>query len=257
MVCEQCGAWYATSWPACLRCGYRRLPVAGSAGGTEPGTPYPLAVSALLACGVSVAALLGPWMAGHSSGGAPRPTQTYRPPAYAQSLDTNQQAGAQANTESTPTFDAQAAATGQAQAIAALFQDMRDSRSTLAEALAQVGSCDNLAGAASALHQVVTDRASQLQRANALAVDLLSGGADLKDALVGALDASQQADAGYARWADTLAANGCDGQPPTTDDKQQADGYSQTATQEKARAAQDWDQIAGGYGFPTVDASQI
>src|SRR5437899_1159482 len=154
MVCERCGAWYATSWSACLRCGYRRLPVAGPAGGAEPATrtPYPLTVSAILACGVSVAALLGPWVVGQSGGGTPRPPQTSQPPAYAQPLDTTtQQTGTQANTESTPTFDAQAAATGQAQAIAALFQDMRDSRSTLAGALSQVGSCANLAGAASTL----------------------------------------------------------------------------------------------------------
>jgi hypothetical protein len=212
----------------------------------------------LLAVGVSVAAIVSPFFTG--SGDAAPARGTGNVGTYVPDRPVNQDPQTPVAVDprtALPTVDPQVAADDQAQHVAALFSDMHASRSSLAEALGNVDSCTNLGNAAATLHQMVDARARQLTQANSLAVDQLRGGIDLKGALVAALTASQQADAAYARWADTVAAQGCHGHPPTTADKTEGDSDSQTATQTKATAMQYWNDVAGDYGQQSVQADSI
>jgi DnaJ-class molecular chaperone len=142
-------------------------------------------------------------------------------------------------------------------AVNDLFNAMETSRSNLATALGEVDTCTALTDAATAIQQVADDRSTQLQQARALAVDQLANGADLQSALESALTYSQQADQSYASWATAVSQGDCQGTPPTTTDQQAGNSASENATTYKATAVADWNQIAGTYGYSTVDADQV
>jgi hypothetical protein len=254
MLCLRCHATHSDSWMRCPRCGVvgdrAPMPVAS---GTRTSRAVTLATAFAVVVVLTVA--IGPYIAqaratptGSSgnvgnlgtAGPVQYPPQTELPqPTY--------------QTPTQPPPDPQA----QAQILAQLLTDMQTSRQTLSGALADIGSCTNLAAADATVHTVVSQRADQLRQADALSVDALPGGTDLKAALTAALEASQNADAAYARWADTIQASSCRGRAPSTADQREGDQYSQTATQQKATVVADWNAIASQFGLSGLQNDQI
>src|SRR5262249_36845103 len=82
----------------------------------------------------------------------------------------------------------------QANAIDALLNASSASRTQLGPALNQVENCGDLKAATATLQQIVTERDSQVRQGQALAVDQLTGGEQLRTLLVQALTFSLQAD---------------------------------------------------------------
>jgi hypothetical protein len=254
MVCARCGAGYAGQWQRCLRCGRETVPVRSEVDYADGlvGASRPMVVVAVIAVAMAGTALLGPTAAASSR--SPDGTSTVaRPPVGVQSTEAQPFTGTQDSADSSPTADPDAAAS----AVNDLFTAMEASRGDLATALGDVTSCTSVIDAAATIQQVASDRATQLRQAENLSVDALTDGSDLQSALVSALTYSQQADQSYAVWASAVAAGDCSDAAPTTPDRQAGDTASQSATAYKTTAVNDWNQIAGGYGYQTVDAGLI
>jgi hypothetical protein len=139
----------------------------------------------------------------------------------------------------------------QAAAIDALLTASSGSRSRLGPALDQVDSCGDLTAATAALQQITTEREDQVRRGQALAVDQLPGGTQLRTQLVQALTYSLQADQKFVAWARTTATNGCTGHATHDADWTAAQAASTSARTSKQSFAQLWNPIATGYGFST------
>jgi hypothetical protein len=221
--------------------------VDGSVGGSRP-----MFAVAVIAVAMAGTALLGPaaTASSRSHGGTSTVAQ---PPVGVQGTEAQPSTGTQDSTDSSPTADPDAAAS----AVDDLFTAMETSRGELATALNDVAGCTAVIDAAATIQQVAGDRATQLQQAQHLSVDALADGSDLRSALVSALTYSQQADQSYGAWAGAVASSGCSDTAPTTPDRQAGDTASQSATAYKTTAVDDWNRIAGSYGYPTVDAGQI
>jgi hypothetical protein len=74
-------------------------------------------------------------------------------------------------------------------------------RTTLHNAVSQVGACTNLSGAVSQLQAVVNQRACQYSQASALPTSDLPDGARVQSALMTALGSSLTADRDNVTWA--------------------------------------------------------
>ncbi|AKG44673.1 hypothetical protein ACWD33_14830 [Streptomyces xiamenensis] len=156
--------------------------------------------------------------------------------------------------------DEHALAQAQAQALSDLLEDSSGSRESVIAAVDHIKTCDRLGEAAEDLRAAGEERNGLVTRLDELALDRLPDHQSLSDALREAWQASAAADYSYAAWAEELKDNrkACrGGSPRHTDNASQAEQSSGQATSAKERAATLWNPVAGQYGLPTRDASQL
>ena len=139
-------------------------------------------------------------------------------------------------------------ASQQAAALSSLLTSSAAARTTLHNAVSQVGACTNLPGAVSQLQAVVTQRASQYGQASALSTSALPDGARMKSALMTALGTSLTADRDYLIWAQQQLNGGC---TPTGQSGAYTAAYSASQRADAAKQAfvQVWNPVAARYGI--------
>src|ERR1039457_158461 len=120
---------------------------------------------------------------------------------------------------------------------------------TLVSAVAEVGDCSDVNGAVSALENVISQRASELNQASALATSDLPGGAALKSDLTSAMQNSLQADKDFLTWAQQMNA-GCTSSAPLTSAYHDGITASTAALAAKNNFLQIWDPIVSQQDFP-------
>jgi hypothetical protein len=144
----------------------------------------------------------------------------------------------------------------QATAVNSLLDAMANSRSEFAAAMTDAEQCASLDNAIPVIQKVVGERQSELSTAQSLQVDVLPSGAQLKDALTRALQASLDADNAYLSWA--TSSKGCTGTTPTGSDLDNGNQISTSrATPAKQEFLQLWAPIAQQNNQPTRDADHI
>ena len=148
-------------------------------------------------------------------------------------------------------------AKAEAQAIDQLLTDSSNTRLKLGPALSQVDGCTELGGAATTIKQVTGERTDELKRGQNLAVDRLTGGSDLRGALVQALTYSLQADQKFADWAQAVATAGCSGHAPHDDNYTAAQAASTSATTSKQQFVALWNPLAATYGLQSRSESTM
>jgi hypothetical protein len=141
-----------------------------------------------------------------------------------------------------------ALAAEQAAALGTLLKSSAKARTTLHQAVMQVGACANLPGAIGQLQEVVNQRSSEYGRASALATSALPGGAKVKSTLAAALGNSLKADQDYLAWAREQQSGGC---TPTSQSSayHAAFSASQQADAAKREFVQVWNPVAARYGI--------
>ncbi|WP_203881370.1 hypothetical protein [Planotetraspora kaengkrachanensis] len=146
---------------------------------------------------------------------------------------------------------------GQAAAIDKVLDGSKPSRGKLQQGLSQMLHCTKTGQAIAAIQQATNQRAAQVQQAKKLKVGLIEGGDELKQHLVNALVASQQADAAYLKWAKKYQANNCTG--PTAGDAYYDAGNaaSERATKAKSAFVELWGPIAEQEGLPARTRGSI
>ena len=139
-------------------------------------------------------------------------------------------------------------ASQQAAALKDLLTSSAAARTTLHNAVSQVGACTNLPGAASQLQAVVNRRAGQYDRASTLSTAALPGGTQVKSKLLAALGSSLTADRDYLSWARQQLTSGC---TPTSQSStyNAAFNASQRADEAKQAFVQVWNPVAARYGI--------
>jgi hypothetical protein len=139
----------------------------------------------------------------------------------------------------------------QASAIDALLNASSASRNQLAPALNQIETCGDWDYADKTLQQIVAQRTDQVRQGQALAVDGLTNGAQLKSALVQALNYSLQADQSFAAWLATVRTTPCNGHAAHEANYNAAQSASSSATTSKQTFVALWNPVAAQYGLPS------
>ena len=136
----------------------------------------------------------------------------------------------------------------QAAALGTLLTSSAAARTTLHQAVTQVGACANLPGAIRKLQDVVNQRSSEYGRASALATSALPDGAKVKSALVTALGISLKADQDYLAWARQQLSGGC---APASQSGAYNAAFSASQQADAAKQAfiQLWNPVAARYGI--------
>jgi hypothetical protein len=159
---------------------------------------------------------------------------------------------------------ASGAATGgdakaQATALYGLLSTAADSRSEAVTAVADISGCRDLDGAVAALKDSAGKHGQLVSKLAALAVDKLTSGQALDQALQQSWQASQSADEHYAAWGE--ASKGSCGKKHHPLKKNgaltAADQASSEATTAKQQAAQLWNAVASQYGLPQRGAGEL
>lgn len=153
------------------------------------------------------------------------------------------------------TGDTEERARWQAKEVNRLLSSSTSARSGLSEALDAAARCES--AGPSRIEEITESRRTQLSAARSLTVSALTDGAQLKDALVTALDASYQADRAFLAWARKLAASGCPGAVREHRDYLRGLDWSRAAQEAKARFARSWRPIAETYDLTAWKADQI
>ena len=140
------------------------------------------------------------------------------------------------------------AASQQAAALKELLTSSAAARTTLHNAVTQVGACTNLPGAVSQLQAVVNRRAGQYDRASTLSTAALPGGTQVKSKLLAALGSSLTADRDYLSWARQQLTSGC---TPTSQSSTYNAAFSASQRADAAKQAfvQVWNPVAARYGI--------
>jgi serine/threonine-protein kinase len=140
------------------------------------------------------------------------------------------------------------AASQQAAALKELLTSSAAARTTLHNAVTQVGACTNLPGAVSQLQAVVNRRAGQYDRASTLSTAALPGGTQVKSTLLAALGSSLTADRDYLSWARQQLTSGC---TPASQSSTYNAAFSASQRADAAKQAfvQVWNPVAARYGI--------
>ncbi|TMR99737.1 hypothetical protein [Nonomuraea basaltis] len=148
-----------------------------------------------------------------------------------------------------------ASAAHQAGKMDELLSSSSSSRADLSVAIERASRCKR--GGVEDIQHITASRRDQLAAANALAVSAIPGGADLKDALVDALDASYDADAAFLSWARHHVGGKCAG--PVAEDRDFKRGVdrSKAAQMAKAQFAKAWRPLAETHGLTKWKPSTI
>jgi hypothetical protein len=150
-----------------------------------------------------------------------------------------------------PTASASPDARPQAAAINDLLNASAASRTQLGPGLNQVETCGDLNAASTTLTQIVGQRDAQVRQGQALAVDGIANGAQLRTLLVQALTYSLQADQSFVKWLGNTKAAGCSGHATHDADYAAAQAASAGATTSKQSFVALWNPVATKYGLPT------
>ncbi len=127
------------------------------------------------------------------------------------------------------------------------------SRNLLFDALADLESCRNPAGATDDLREVANGRARQIEALEELDVSALSKGASLRETLVEALRHSLRADNAFVRWGEYVQLSGC----RKGDHYHDGMSYSRKATATKKRFVKMWRPVALKYGLTIYPEHQV
>ncbi|MFG1943834.1 hypothetical protein [Nonomuraea sp. NPDC048826] len=143
----------------------------------------------------------------------------------------------------------------QASAMDGLLSASHRSRGDIQGAVDSARRCES-AGVRE-LKEITEARADQLATARELTADALPGGEELKDALVEALAASRDADAGFLAWARRHRDDGCTGRPE--DDPAYTRGMDRSvdAQAAKLRFAELWRPVADTFDLSYWKADDI
>lgn len=147
------------------------------------------------------------------------------------------------------------AARRQARAIDKLLTASAETRGQLGQALHAASKCRNLPVAIQGFQRVAQRRNNQIRRTNALKVDKLKNGEQLRAALLQSFQLSLQTDQAFLAWAQ--AAQGCKGRPRPDDNYARGNALSAQATVAKRRFTVLWNPIAQSTGLPTRTESQF
>ncbi|MFJ8627190.1 hypothetical protein ACIRD3_30730 [Kitasatospora sp. NPDC093550] len=178
---------------------------------------------------------------------APAPAGTDAPPSGT--------ASAPASPTATPSPTATGAgpnAQAQAQALDGLLSEGENAKAPIGSAVAKVSSCPSKAdieSAAQVFDSGATQRAALLTKLGKLSVSDVPGGTEALNSLKSAWQLSADIDKAYAAWARAVAAQGCSGRAPTTQDKKHADELNPQATQAKTDFMTKWNPIANSFGL--------
>ncbi|MEV7772413.1 hypothetical protein [Kitasatospora sp. NPDC086791] len=143
-------------------------------------------------------------------------------------------------------------AQAQAQALDGLLSEGENAKAPIGNAVAKVSSCPSKADietAAQVFDNGANQRAALLTKLAKLSVTDVPGGPDALNSLKSAWQLSADIDKAYASWARAVAAQGCSGRAPTTQDKKHADELNPQATQAKTDFMTKWNPIATSYGL--------
>ncbi|WP_097238130.1 hypothetical protein [Streptomyces sp. 1331.2] len=177
------------------------------------------------------------------------------PPPATAPTGTDAASGAPASPTAAPSPTATGAgpnAQAQAQALDGLLSEGESAKAPIGNAVAKVSSCPSKAdieGAAQVFDSGATQRAALLTKLAKLSVTDVPGGTDAVNSLKSAWQLSADIDKAYASWARAVAAQGCSGKAPTTQDKKHADELNPQATQAKTDFMTKWNPIANSYGL--------
>jgi serine/threonine-protein kinase len=220
-------------------------------GSTDPGSTDPersarriRARGPVLAAGamvvVAVAVVLGVVLSGRS---APAHPAAATPTSAASSPSPTPSSPSAASSPTAPVTASQ-----QAAALKELLTSSAAARTTLHNAVTQVGACTNLPSAVSQLQAVVNRRAGQYDRASTLSTAALPGGTQVKSKLLAALGSSLTADRDYLSWARQQLTGGC---TPTSQSSAYNSAFiaSQRADAAKQAFVQVWNPVAARYGI--------
>jgi hypothetical protein len=150
-------------------------------------------------------------------------------------------------------------ASHQADALNELLKTSADDRASVAAAVKAVADCDSgsmnqwlaqLASGTSSRHRSVTE-------AQAVDVDLLQSGNELKKALVKSLELSAAADDAYLKWAGNRAKKNCSKKSKTTQDLNKALAKSRAAGKYKSDVGRLWKPIAVRYSLPAYGRKSL
>ncbi|WP_030243632.1 hypothetical protein [Streptomyces sp. NRRL S-350] len=164
-----------------------------------------------------------------------------------------------ASTPATPAGTPSPTATGagpsaqaQAQALDGLLTEGENAKAPIGSAVAKVTSCPakaDIESAAQVFDNGANQRTALLAKLANVSVTDVPGGADALNSLKSAWQLSADIDKAYASWARAVAAQGCSGKAPTTQDKKHADELNPQATQAKTEFMNKWNPIANSYGL--------
>ncbi|NYI07985.1 hypothetical protein [Allostreptomyces psammosilenae] len=162
------------------------------------------------------------------------------------------------DTPTDPAVDAAA----QAAALEELLLASGQSRQTVIDAVAVVGSCPSVGEvetAAAELYDAAMERYRLRDELLVLDLSALPDHQELTDALYRAWSSSGDADYSYALWADSRASSDC---APSTSAEESGDAAAAAADSEEAAAAKDealalWNPIAEEYGLTTLGPEEI
>ena len=156
----------------------------------------------------------------------------------------------------TPSPSGAVLAAQQAAALGTLLTSSAAARTTLHQAVTQVGACANLPGAIRKLQDVVNQRSSEYGRASALATSALPDGAKVKSALVAALGISLKADQDYLAWARQQQSGGC---APASQSGAYNAAFSASQQADAAKQAfvKLWNPVAARYGIAQKSPNEI
>ena len=220
----------------------------GEPGGTGPGPSEPRrralrpALAAAAVAAVIVAVVTGIALANQSAPARSPAQSTTSAPA------SRPPSPSPTGVSTTSSPSAAVLAAQQAAALGALLTSSAAARTTLHQAVTQVGACANLPGAVSKLQDVVNQRSSEHGRASALATSALPDGAKVKSALVAALGISLKADQDYLAWARQQLSGGC---APASQSGAYNAAFSASQQADAAKQAfiQLWNPVAARYGI--------
>jgi serine/threonine protein kinase len=193
---------------------------------------------------------------GHSSAnaGGATPTYTYTPPVNTTAtVTTDDPTSPPTDPPTTATDDA----AGQASALNDLLSRSETDRQNLTTVLNNIGQCQDLPNAQSAIQSVISGRTGELASAKALAVDALDNGHMMQVVLVSALTHSLAADKDYLNWAADVDNSGCTHGSLNDSHKRAGDQESRTATVLKRDFVNDWNPVAQQNNFPAQDQGDI
>jgi hypothetical protein len=144
----------------------------------------------------------------------------------------------------------------QADAFAQTLASAGPTRTKVKAAVTNLMACKQVKPAATVLARASKERQRSLVRARGLTVGDLARGDELKSQLVAAFSHSKAADDAYRKWALALAAKGCRA-AKNGPERKRGDAESKRATAAKKQVAGIWNDVASGYGHPTVVYTNI
>ncbi|MFB7677449.1 hypothetical protein ACFC26_39225 [Kitasatospora purpeofusca] len=152
-------------------------------------------------------------------------------------------------------------ARGQAAGLDGLLGRNDGTRRQVTSAVDAVASCSGPADARAAgrtLRAAAGERDKLLDALRSTDLSAVPGGPQLADRLRVAWTASALADRAFARWADSVAADGCAaGAVPRTEDWDEGVRQSAAATAAKSAFVADWNPLALSFGLAGRDADAI